>query len=58
MRRFLHDNGLSVVLFVLFLASLAGQAMTGWRANLEELRLHEFPAIGFLDYLTSGHFIS
>jgi hypothetical protein len=58
MRRFLRDNGLSVALFGLFLISLIGQALTGWRAQAEELRLHELPAIGFLPYLTSGHFIS
>ena len=58
MRRFLRDNGLSVALFVLFLVSLIGQALTGWRAHAEELRLHELPAIGFTDYLASGHFIS
>jgi hypothetical protein len=58
MRRFLRDNGLSVTLFSLFLISLVGQALTGWRAQLEELRLHELPAIGFTDYLASGHFIS
>jgi hypothetical protein len=58
MRRFLRDNGLSVTLFGLFLVSLAGQALTGWRAQIEELRLHELPAIGFLPYLGSGHFIS
>jgi len=29
MRRFLHDNGLSVALFALFLVSLLGQALTG-----------------------------
>ncbi|MPR11279.1 DUF6766 family protein [Microvirga tunisiensis] len=58
MRRFLRDNGLSVALFGLFLISLVGQALTGWRAQAEELRLHELPAIGFLPYLTSGHFIS
>jgi hypothetical protein len=58
MRRFLRDNGLSVALFSLFLISLVGQALTGWRAQAEELRLHELPAIGFLPYLTSGHFIS
>src|SRR5688572_29449758 len=34
MGRFLHDNGLSVTLLVLFLVSLAEQAMTGWRASL------------------------
>jgi hypothetical protein len=58
MRRFLRDNGLSVALFALFMISLIGQALTGWRAHAEELRLHDFPAIGFTDYLASGHFIS
>jgi hypothetical protein len=58
MRRFLRDNGLSVTLFVLFVISLVGQALTGWRAHAEDLRLHELPTIGFTDYLASGHFIS
>ncbi len=58
MRQFLRDNGLSVALFSLFAISLVGQALTGWRAQAEELRLHELPAIGFTDYLASGHFIS
>jgi hypothetical protein len=58
MRRFLRDNGLSVTLFLLFAVSLAGQAITGWRAHAEELRLHGFPMIGFLEYMRSGHFIS
>ncbi|HZH10011.1 MAG TPA: DUF6766 family protein [Microvirga sp.] len=58
MRQFLRDNGLSITLFALFLLSLVGQALTGWRAHAEELRLHELPAIGFLTYLGSGHFIS
>jgi hypothetical protein len=58
MRQFLRDNGLSLTLLALFLVSFIGQALTGWRANAEELRLHELPEIGFLTYLTSGHFIS
>jgi hypothetical protein len=58
MRQFLRDNGLSLTLFALFAISIIGQALTGWRANAEELRLHELPEIGFLTYLTSGHFIS
>ncbi|WP_114943201.1 DUF6766 family protein [Microvirga calopogonii] len=58
MRRFLRDNGLSLTLFALFLVSFIGQALTGWTAHAEELRLHELPEIGFLAYLTSGHFIS
>jgi hypothetical protein len=58
MRRFLRDNGLLVTLFALFLISLVGQALTGWRAQLGELRLHELPSVGFTDYLASGHFFS
>ena len=58
MRRFLRDNGLSLTLFALFLVSFIGHALTGWKANAEELRLHELPEIGFVTYLTSGHFIS
>ena len=58
MRRFLHDNGLSVALFALFLVSLIGQALTGWKAHAEDLRVHDMPALGLLSYLASGHFIS
>src|SRR3954470_5211647 len=58
MWRFLRDNGLSVALFSLFLVSIIGQALTGWRAHADELRLHDWPPIGFGAYLTSGHFIS
>ncbi|MBB3019464.1 hypothetical protein FHR70_002529 [Microvirga lupini] len=58
MRQFLRNNGLSLTLFALFLISFIGQALTGWKANAEELRLHGLPETGFLTYLTSGHFIS
>jgi membrane protein implicated in regulation of membrane protease activity len=58
MRQFLRDNGLSVALLALFLVSLIGQALTGWRAYVGELRLHELPTVGLLAYLGSGHFVS
>ena len=58
MRRFLRDNGLSIALFGLFAVSIIAQALTGWRAQAEELRLHGLPAIGLTAYLASGHFIS
>jgi hypothetical protein len=58
MRQFVRNNGLSLTLFALFLISFIGQALTGWKADAEELRLHGLPEIGFLAYLTSGHFIS
>jgi hypothetical protein len=58
MQRFLRDNGLSITLFVLFLVCIVGQAVTGWRAHIEDLRTHGQPLVGFLDYLTTGHFLS
>jgi hypothetical protein len=58
LQRFLRENGLSITLFGLFLICIAGQAVTGWRAQTEEFRSHGQPLIGFLDYLTSGHFLS
>ena len=58
MRQFLRDNGLSLTLLALFLASLVGQAVTGWKAHGEQLRVHDLPAIGFVAYLSTGHFIS
>src|SRR5688572_7088884 len=58
MRQFLRDNGLSITLFGLFALAITGQALTGWRAFLEELRQHAMAEIGFWDYLVSGHFIS
>jgi hypothetical protein len=58
MRRFLPDNSLTIALFALFAVSIVGQALTGWRAHAEELRIHGMPAIGIFSYLASGHFIS
>ncbi|HYG90270.1 MAG TPA: DUF6766 family protein [Azospirillum sp.] len=58
MRESLRNNGLSIALFTLFLLSIIGQAIAGWRALAEELRLHGLPPVGFFDYLTTGHFLS
>jgi hypothetical protein len=58
MKRFFWDNGLSLTLFALFMLALVGQALTGWWAQAEELRLHQRPEISLFDYLTTGHFIS
>ncbi|MDQ4135203.1 MAG: hypothetical protein M3158_03370 [Pseudomonadota bacterium] len=58
MRQFLRNNGLSLTLLALFVFSLSGQAIAGWRALLEELRTHNLPEIGFASYLATGHFLS
>jgi hypothetical protein len=57
MRRFLRENGLSVVLLGLFFLFLAGQSMTGLRVYNDEARTHGDRPVGYLHYLGSGHFI-
>jgi hypothetical protein len=58
MRRFLRDNGLSLVLFVLFIVSLfAGQAVTGWHESNDARQQHGQTEMPFGKYLTSSHFM-
>src|SRR4051794_2086 len=62
MRRFLRDNGLALFFLVLFLASIAGQAVAGHNLyNEQEMQharlLHQQPElISFGRYLTSSNF--
>ena len=56
LRRIWHDHGLSIVLVILFLVTLGGQTLTGWRAHNHDQREHGEAAIGLSEYLTSGHF--
>jgi hypothetical protein len=56
MRRYWRDNGLSIVLLVLFLAFMVGQAVAGHRTHNEEQREHGQSPITFATYLTSSHF--
>ena len=57
MRRVFHENGLSIVLFGLFLFSMVGQYLTGYQQYNEEQRLHGQPAVSYTEYLGEGHFI-
>jgi hypothetical protein len=55
---FFHENGLSIVFTLLTLITIVGQAFTGWHEYNEELTEdYRLQAIGFAEYLTSGHFI-
>jgi hypothetical protein len=58
MRRFLRDNGLTLVLLAVFLASLVGQLAFGWQNHNEELARHGRTAVAISAYLTSGAFLS
>ena len=51
------DNSLSIVFFVLFVAALIGQSISGFRSYSEELTSHGRPEIDFTGYLTTGHFL-
>jgi len=57
MRRFWRENGLSVVLFGLFLLFLVGQAVTGWLDEVNDLTAHGRAPIDLLQYLGSGSFV-
>ena len=53
MREILRNNGLSLALFALFLASIVGQVFAGWYALGEELAIHGQPAPDLRTYLST-----
>jgi hypothetical protein len=55
-RRFLHENSLSIVFGILFLASLLGQSIAGWKEYNQELLEHDDPLISWGRYLYSSEF--
>lgn len=57
MRRFLRDNGLSVVMLTLFALSLAGQVLTGHQEYNDDQAGHGRPEVTLGEYLTTGHFV-
>ncbi len=54
--RAVRDNALSQAFGLLFLASVAGQSIAGWKLVNEDAATHGEPAVGFLSYLASSHF--
>ena len=57
MKRILRQNGLSIVMGLLFLIFMGGQAVTGHLEYNEDQREHGQQPIGFTTYLASGHFL-
>lgn len=57
MRKILHNNGLSIALFLFFLFSLTGQSITGFHEYNGDQQEHRQPTVSFGEYLTSGHFV-
>jgi len=56
--RFLKDNGLTIVLMLLFTGSIIGQLLTGWQVALEDAARHGQPAIDLGGYAASPQFIA
>ena len=58
MKRFLRENGLSLVWLGLFFVTFsAGQSYAGFLENNSDLREHNKPEITYTAYLTSPHFL-
>ena len=55
-RELWRDNSLSIVLVALFLGSMIGQTLTGWREYNEERRAHRNTPVALSAYLSTGHF--
>jgi hypothetical protein len=54
---FFYRNGLSIVLLLLFVASITGQIYTGHAEYNEERREYAREEVSLGRYLTSGHFV-
>jgi hypothetical protein len=55
-RRFLRENSLSIFFGILFLASLLGQSIAGWKKYNQELLEHDDPLISWGRFLYSSEF--
>jgi hypothetical protein len=57
MQRVLRENGLSLVMFGLFLISFLGQTLTGHHTYNNDQQEHGQKPISYTQYLSSGYFI-
>ena len=58
MPKVIKDNGLTIVLMLLFLGSIVGQWLSGWAVENEDLRRHGGEAVTLIAYLGDPAFIS
>ncbi|WP_019986869.1 DUF6766 family protein [Rudanella lutea] len=57
MKRFLHENGLSLVLSLITVLTLVGQILVGWHTFNEELADYGRAPLTLMVYVSSGHCI-
>ena len=58
MSKFFKDNGLTIVLVLLFLVSILGHWFTGWQFQNQQLQEHGKEPIGLLAFLKEPQFLS
>ena len=58
MPKVIKDNSLTIVLMLMFLASLVGQWLSGWAVENEDLRRHGGVALSRIAYFRDPAFIS
>lgn len=58
MAKLFKKNGLTIVLMLLFLASVAGQWLTGWRFENDQLASHGEQPVGLIAFLGDPQFLS
>jgi hypothetical protein len=56
MRKILRDNGLSLVMFGLFVLFLVGHSVAGYYDYNDDQHAHQQSLLSYPAYLTSGHF--
>jgi hypothetical protein len=56
-KRFVHNNSLSLVMFGLFALFLLAQSVTGFHVYNDDQREHGETTISYPEYLRTGHFI-
>jgi hypothetical protein len=56
--RLFKDNGLTIVLMLLFAGSIVGQWLTGWHVSIEDASRHGAPALSLAAYTRSPEFLS
>jgi hypothetical protein len=57
LKRFVHNNGLSLAIFALFIAFLTAESFFGHLAYNNDLRQHGKPQVEYVEFLASGRFI-
>ncbi len=57
MQQLWRNNGLTIVLLILFAGALIGQTITGWQVYNVQQEEHSQPVIGLGQYLRTGHFV-